>query len=68
MSRDDEAPETFREVGIFLKNMKEDIKELKDEIDDVKNSISKMMGIVFTALIAPILVGIVLVFVVKPSK
>lgn len=58
MADDNDLPQTFREVGIVLREIKNDIKELKTEVDGIKNSVSKLIGVVFTAIIGPIIVAI----------
>lgn len=72
---DEDPPRTFREVGIFLSQLKtslkelkeEDLLEIKEEVEAIKKLMHQLMGVVFTALIGPILVGIILAYVI-PSR
>jgi tetrahydromethanopterin S-methyltransferase subunit G len=65
MAPDNDLPETFREVGIFLRGLKGDIEEVKSEVDDIKKAVSRLMGIIFTAIIGPIIVAIIVASVLK---
>jgi len=65
MSQPQQDPQTLREVGIFLTNLKEDIDDIKTEVDEIKSALSKMMGVVFTAIIGPIIVGIIIAAVLR---
>lgn len=65
MTEDDDLPQTFREVGIFLRAISRDINEIKEEVDGIKKSVSKLLGVVFTAIIGPIIVAIIVASILR---
>lgn len=64
----DDTPRNIREVNYVLNSIKEDLSELKEDVEEIQKSVVKLMGIVFTAIIGPIIVGIILTFVVKSRQ
>lgn len=67
MPRDD-IPETFREVALVVSNIKDDVKELKDEIDEIRNAQKRLGNLIFTAIIGPIIVGIILAYMIPAAR
>ena len=63
----DDNPRTFREVALLLKNIKGQVDAVKQEVDEIKKAVSRLMGIVFTAVIGPIIVAIIIAYVIKPG-
>jgi hypothetical protein len=86
MGNEDDIPQTFREVGIYLRDIKNDQREIKNdqltfknevhreqqviksEVDDLKKLLSKLLGIFFTSIIAPLIVAIILAYVLSTSR
>lgn len=55
--RTDEAPRTFREVGIILQAIQDDIADLKQVQDDFIKSVKRNVVIFLTGLVFPIVVA-----------
>jgi hypothetical protein len=68
MTEDDDLPQTFREVGIFLRSINRNISELKEEVDGIKRSVSKLAGLIFTAIIGPLIVAIIVAYILKNNN
>lgn len=65
---DFDIPETFREVGIYLRDIKRDQTEIRTEMSKMKEGQSKLLTLIFTAIIAPIIVGIIVGYVLATSR
>jgi len=53
-----DAPRTFREVGMMISNV-------MDDINEIKNKQSQIVNILVVSILCPIVVGAVLIFLSK---
>lgn len=75
----DDGPRNFREVNYELKGIKQDlidnrdnfdnkINEVKGLMNELKTSQKQMMNLVFSTLLAPIIVGIIVGYIFTTAR
>jgi hypothetical protein len=71
-----DEPRNFREVAIFYRQLRdaiktlkeEDLKEVKDELEAIKASLKRLVGIIFTAIIGPVIVAIIIAYMLPVHR
>lgn len=61
--RDRDAPRTFREVGMMIYDLKDDLKDVKKVQEQIIARMDKNVHVLLVSIISPIVVGIVLALI-----
>jgi hypothetical protein len=63
-----DPPRTFREVGMMITGVAEDVDSVKKDVERVEKKIDKFISVIVVAILCPIIVSVVCTILITNSK